>query len=69
MKRDLNKTKWPAQTSIKSTLIGFLLQMLRSSVVEVTSYVCTNTIIFFNLVEEWQNIYFDFKECVDFLSL
>ena len=39
------------EMSIESTLIGFLQQMLRWSVVDITSYVCTETIILFNLVK------------------
>ena len=39
------------EMSIKSTLEGFLLQMLRASVVDITSCVYTETIIFFNLGE------------------
>ena len=37
------------EMSIKSTLKGFLLQMLRASVVEITSCEYTKTIILFNL--------------------
>ena len=37
--------------SIKSTLDGFLVQMLISGVVEITSFVCPETIILLNLGE------------------
>ena len=46
--------------SSKSTLKGFLKQMLRSSlVIDKDIYI---VIIFFNLGEWWQDIYLDFKE-------
>ena len=52
--RDSNKSKLAGvnsrfEMSIKSTLNGFLLQMLRSCVVEITPYVYTKTILLFNL--------------------
>ena len=49
--------------SIELTLNVFL-QMLRSSVVEITSclFLHSKTIVLFNLGESCQNIYLDFQE-------
>ena len=48
--------------SNESTLRGFFLQMLRSSVVQVTSFVYTKTIILFDLSKYSATINLDFKE-------
>ena len=50
------------ELSIKLSLNDFLFQMLRSSVVEITSCVHTKTTIVFNLGEWQNNINLDFEE-------
>ena len=49
--------------SINSTLNGFLLKMLRSSVLKITLFLSTKTIIYsFNLAKYSATIHLDFKE-------